>query len=131
MVWDLGTRTALRVRVWAAGGREAARRFPKRPVCGRRLSAPVSRGCSNRSGIISTMRSSSYVMRTASRRYRGHRIRAVQLGYTWHAAVHGRTEAIVKHIEATTLADALARSEWFVEARLKFRPASRGERKAG
>ena len=70
-------------------------------------------------------------MRTASRRYRGHRIRAVLLGYTWHATVHGRTGAIVKHIEATTLADAMAQAEWFIEARLKFHPPSRGERKAG
>ena len=29
VVWDLGTRTAC-VRVWAAGGHEAARRFPRR-----------------------------------------------------------------------------------------------------
>jgi hypothetical protein len=77
------------------------------------------------------MRSGSYVMRTASRRYRGHRIRAVQLGYTWHATVHGRTGAIVKHIEATTLVDAMAQAEWAIEARLAFRPPSRDERMAG
>ena len=82
-------------------------------------------------GIISAMRSSSYVMRTASRFYRGHRIKAIQLGYTWHATVHGRTGAIVKHIEAKTLVDAMAQAEWFIEARLKFQPPARVERKAG
>jgi hypothetical protein len=82
-------------------------------------------------GIISTMRSSSYVMRTASRRYRGHRIRAIQLGPTWHASVHGHTGSIVKHIEAKTLVDAMAQAEWVIEAQLKFQPPARGERKGG
>ena len=82
-------------------------------------------------GIISTMRSSSYVMRTASRFYRGHRIKAIQLGYTWHASVHRRTGAIVKHIEATTLVDALAQAEWVVETRLGFRPPAQRDRMAG
>ena len=77
------------------------------------------------------MRSSSYVMRTVSRFYRGHRVRAVQLGSTWHATVHGRTGAIVKHIEATTLADALAWAEWAIETRFAFKPPFRGDRKAG
>ena len=62
-------------------------------------------------GIISTMRSSSYVMRTASRFYRGHRIRAVQLGSTWHASVHGHTGSILKIIEPASLAEAMAQAE--------------------
>jgi hypothetical protein len=82
-------------------------------------------------GIISTMRSSSYVMRTASRFYRGHRIRAVQLGYTWHASVHGHSGSIVKHIETTSLADAMAQAEWFIETRFAFRPPAQRERMAG
>jgi len=82
-------------------------------------------------GIISTMRSSSYVMRTASRRYRGHRIRAIQLGSAWHASVHGHTGSILKIIESTLLVEAMAQAEWFIETRLAFRPPSRGERKAG
>jgi hypothetical protein len=82
-------------------------------------------------GIISTMRSSSYVMRTASRFYRGHRIKAIQLGYTWHVTVHAPNGSTVKHIEATTLADAMAQAEWTIETRFAFRPPSRGERKAG
>jgi hypothetical protein len=69
-------------------------------------------------------------MRTASRFYRGHRIRAVQLDSTWHATVHGRTGALVKYIEATTLANALAQAEWFIETRFAFRPPSRYERVA-
>jgi hypothetical protein len=77
------------------------------------------------------MQSSSYVMRTASRRYRGHRIKAVQLGSTWHASVHGHTGSVLKIIESTSLLDAMAQAEWFVEARLKFQPPSRGERTAG
>jgi hypothetical protein len=81
--------------------------------------------------VSQPMRSSSYVMRTASRRYRGHRIMAIQLGSTWHASVHGHTGPILKIIESTSLADAMAQAEWFIEARLKFRPRSRGERKAG
>jgi hypothetical protein len=91
--------------------------------------------CSNaapRSGIISTMRRSSYVMCTASRFYRGYRIKAVQLGYTWHASVHGRTRSIVKHIEATTLVDAMGQAEWFIETRFAFRPPhQRSEQMAG
>ena len=77
------------------------------------------------------MRSSSYVMRTASRRHRGHRIRAIQLGSTWHASVHGHTGSILKIIESTSLLDATAQAEWFIEARLKFQPPARGERIAG
>ena len=78
------------------------------------------------------MRSSSYVMRTASRRYRGHRIRAIQLGSTWHASVHGHAGSIVdENIESTSLADAMAQAEWFIETRLAFRPPSRDERLAG
>jgi hypothetical protein len=82
-------------------------------------------------GIISTMRSSSYVMRTASRFYRGHRIKAIQLGYTWHVTVHAPNGSTVKSIESTPLADAMAQAEWFIEARLKFQPPARGERIAG
>jgi len=48
-------------------------------------------------------------MRTAYRRYRGHRIRAIQLGSTWHASVYGHTGSIVKHIE---------QAEWAIETRL-------------
>ena len=82
-------------------------------------------------GIISTMRSSSYVMRTACRLYRGHRIKAIQLAYTWHVTVHAPNGSTVKSIESTSLADAMAQAEWFIEARFAFRPPSRGERKAG
>jgi hypothetical protein len=83
-------------------------------------------------GIISTMRSSSYVMRTASRFYRGHRIKAIQLGYTWHVTVHAPNGSTVKHIEATTLADAMAQAEWTIETRFAFRPPhQRSERMAG
>ena len=82
-------------------------------------------------GRSSTMRSSSYVMRTASRWYRGHRVRAIQLGSTWHASVHGHTGSILKIIESTSLAEAMAQAEWFIETRFAFRPPSRGERKAG
>jgi len=63
----------------------------------------------------------------ASRRYRGDRIKAIQLGSTWHAGVHGHTGSI----ESTSLADAMAQAEWFIEARLAFRPPSRNERLAG
>ena len=70
-------------------------------------------------------------MRTASRRYRGHRIKAIQLGSTWHASVHGHTGSILKIIESTPLADAMAKAEWVIEARLKLQPPSRGERRAG
>jgi hypothetical protein len=76
------------------------------------------------------MRSSSDAMRTVSRFYRGHRIKAVQLDGTWHATVHGRTGAIVTHIEATTLVDAMGRAEWAIETRLAFRPPLRGEQAA-
>ena len=82
-------------------------------------------------GIFSLMRSSSYVMRNVSRRYRGHRIKAVQLGSTWHASVHGHTGSILKIIESTSLADAMEQAEWVIEARLKFQPPSRAERRAG
>ena len=75
------------------------------------------------------MRGSSYVMRTASRRYRGHRIRAIQLAL--HASVHGHTGSILKIIESPSLAEAMAQAEWFIETRFAFRPPSRGERKAG
>ena len=49
-------------------------------------------------------------MRTVSRFCRGHRIRAVQLGYTWHASVHGHTGSIVTHIEGTSLTDTVAQA---------------------
>jgi hypothetical protein len=68
------------------------------------------------------MRSSSYVMRTASRFYRGSRIKAIQLGYTWHLTVHSPNGSTAKSIESTTLADAMAQAEWFIEARFAFRP---------
>ena len=57
-------------------------------------------------------------MCTASRRYRGHRIRAIQLGCTWHASVHGQTGAILKNIESTSLPDLMAQAEWSIETRL-------------
>jgi hypothetical protein len=68
---------------------------------------------------------------TASRRYRGHRIRAIQVGSTWHASVHGHTGSILKIIESTSLLDAMAQAEWYIETRFAFRPPSRGERKDG
>jgi len=74
---------------------------------------------------------STSAMRTVSRSYRGHRIRVVQVGYTWHAIVHGQTGSILTSIEATTLAKAIAQAEWFIETRLAFRPPKRGERMAG
>jgi hypothetical protein len=65
-----------------------------------------------------------------TRLYRGHRIRAVLLGETWHVIVHGRTGRIVSsNIESLSLADGLAQAEWVIEARLKFQPPARGERK--
>lgn len=70
-------------------------------------------------------------MRTASRRYRGHRIKAIQLGSTWHASVHGRTGSILKISESTPLADPMAKAEWAIETRLKLQPPSRGERRGG
>ena len=69
-------------------------------------------------------------MRTASRRYRGHRIKAVQLGSTWHASVHGHTGSILKIIESTSLADAMAQAEWFIETRLDL-PATLARRAHG
>ena len=70
-------------------------------------------------------------MWTVARSYRGHRIVAVQLDGTWHAMVHGHTGSIVKSIDSTSLADAMAQAEWFIETRLAFRPPSRDERLAG
>ena len=70
-------------------------------------------------------------MRTVTRFYRGYRIRAAQLGSTWHAIVHGPTGSMVKGIEARTLADAMAQAEWVIEARLKFQPPTRRQRTAG
>ena len=84
-------------------------------------SAPLGR-------FLSTMRSSE-AMRTVN--YRGHRIRTVRLGQTWHAVVHGPTGAISQVIEGVTLVDAMARAEWVVETQLAFRPPSAGERRAG
>ena len=69
-------------------------------------------------------------MRTVTRFYRGHRIRVVHLGTTWHASVHGHTGSILKVIEAGTLADAMAQAEWFIETGFGFRPPTRGERLA-
>jgi hypothetical protein len=45
--------------------------------------------------------------------------------------VHGRAGAIFKHIEATTLADAMAQAEWVIETRLAFRSPAQRERMAG
>jgi hypothetical protein len=70
-------------------------------------------------------------MWTVARSYRGHRIVAVQLGYTWHAIVHGRTGSILKTIETTSVAEAMAQAEWTIETRFAFRPPSRDGRKAG
>ena len=70
-------------------------------------------------------------MRTVSRFYRGHRIRAVQLGYTWHAIVYGHAGSILTSIETTKLADAIGQAEWFIETCFAFRPPSRRERIAG
>jgi hypothetical protein len=50
---------------------------------------------------------------------------------TWHTSVHRHTGSILKTIESTSLADAMAQAEWVVETRLAFRPPSRYERKAG
>jgi hypothetical protein len=75
--------------------------------------------------------SSSDCIWTVARRYRGHRIKAVQVGDIWHAMVHGHNGSIVKSIESTSLADAMAQAEWFIETRLAFRPPSRYERMAG
>jgi len=58
-------------------------------------------------------------------------MRAIQLGSTWHAIVHGPAGSIDTHIEATTLADALAWAEWAIETRFAFKPPFRGDRKAG
>ena len=66
-----------------------------------------------------------------SRSYRGHRIIAVQLDGMWHATMYAPRGSIVRHIESTSLADALAQAEWVVETRLAFRPPSQGERAAG
>ena len=77
------------------------------------------------------MQSTNGAMRTVSWLYRGHRIRAIRLGEAWHAAVHGPTGSIVKSIEGTTLGDAKAQAEWFIETRFAFRPPSRRERFAG
>ena len=74
------------------------------------------------------MRSSSEAIWRVSRSYRGYRIIAVQPDGTWHAIVHGHTGAIVPtNIESRSLADAMAQAEWFIETRLRFRPATRGE----
>jgi hypothetical protein len=59
-------------------------------------------------------------MRTASWRYRGHRIKAIQLGSTWHASVHGRTGSILIISDSTPLADTMAKAEWAIETRLKL-----------
>jgi hypothetical protein len=64
-------------------------------------------------------------MRTVTRFYRGHRIRAVQFGSTWHTVVQGPTGSIIKGIEAATLLHAMAQAEWFIEARLRFQPPTR------
>ena len=61
------------------------------PAAGPPLAATGSR-----SSVSQPMRGSSYVMLTASRRYRGHRIRAIQLGATWHVSVHRHTGTILK-----------------------------------
>jgi hypothetical protein len=37
---------------------------------------------------------------------------------------------MLKIIESTSLADAMAQAERFIEARLKFHPPTRGQRKA-
>jgi hypothetical protein len=70
-------------------------------------------------------------MRSSSRFYRGHRIKAVQLDGIWHATVYAPRGSIVRHIESTSLADALAQAEWVVETRLAFRPPAQRERMAG
>ena len=70
-------------------------------------------------------------MWTVSRFYRGHRIIAVQLDGMWHATMYAPRGSIVRHIESTSLADAMAQAEWFIETRLAFRPPSRYERMAG
>ena len=69
----------------------------------------------------------------APRSYRGHRIVAVQLDGTWHAVVQGYAGAIAPtNITSTSLADAMAQAEWFIETRLAFRPPPpRYERMAG
>ena len=41
------------------------------------------------------------------------------------------TGPILKGIEARTLADAMAQAEWVIEAKLKFQPPRRRQRKAG
>jgi hypothetical protein len=83
-------------------------------------------------GRFFIMRSSSgECIWTVARAYRGHRIKVVQLGDIWHAMVHGHTGSIVKSIESTSLADAMAQAEWFIETRLAFQPPSRYERMAG
>jgi hypothetical protein len=66
-----------------------------------------------------------------SRFYRGHRIHVVQLGLTWNAIVHDHTGAIIRNIEANSLAEAIGQAEWFIEKRLAFRPPAQGERMAG
>ena len=78
------------------------------------------------------MRRSTSKAVSVTRFYRGHRIVAVQMDGTWHAIVHRYSGGIVPtNIESTSLADAMAQAEWFIETRFAFRPPSRGERKAG
>ena len=86
------------------------------------LPLPPARNAAPRSGIFASMRSNS-------RFYRGHRIKAVQLDDVWHATVYAPRGSIVRHIEITSLADATAQAEWAIETRLKFQPPSRGERR--
>ena len=70
-------------------------------------------------------------MWTVSRLYRCHRIVAVHLDSTWHVVLHGYIGAIAcTSIRSTSLADAMEQAERVVEARLGFRPPSRGKQAA-